>query len=119
VLKQGDRIHIGGGYDQEPAWLKGGSGYTGVVQEFFFVSNVVDKNEVALVQLDAPLSFNEITASQVMLSLRYVGARWGDNETCHVTLCTRKPGEHERSWWEDKRSFSWVESHAGYKKIST
>ena len=119
MLEIGDRLHVGGGYDMEPKWLHGGIGYTGTVKEFFFVANIKDRNEVALVQLDAPLSFEGVTSSQAMLSLRYVGATWADTENCHVMLCTRKPAENEPLWWKDKLSFAWAESHARYKKIST
>ncbi|MFZ5841795.1 MAG: hypothetical protein ACOY3E_02755 [Pseudomonadota bacterium] len=91
MLKIGDRIHIGGGYDMEPAWLNGGSGYTGTVLEF--LESESEKTTV-LVELDAPLSFNQVTSSEVLLSLRYVGAKWTEQETCHVTLCAKKPNFH-------------------------
>jgi hypothetical protein len=118
VLKVGDRVHVGAGYDMEPEWLQGGTGYTGTVEEFLTVINTGRKDETAIIRLDAPLSLQGVTASMLQLSLRHEGARWADTGSCHAVLCAQRPPQDRDDWFRDKAHFAWVESHATYKKIT-
>lgn len=107
----GDRLTIGGGYDQEPEWLSGNGSVTGTL-----VSFIPKRNEkAAVVQLDEPLTAKGVTGVIVVLSLRYVGATWGPTETVHVELCDFLP---ESKPWEDRRQGAWVESHATYRLLA-
>ena len=46
----GDRVVVAGGYDYEPAWLRGGAGYSGTIVE-------VD-GEIAVVELDEEITLD-------------------------------------------------------------
>ena len=92
----GDRLTIGGGYDQEPEWLSGNGSVTGTLASF-----IPEKNgDAVVVQLDEPLTAKGVTGRIVVLSLRYDGATWGPTETVHVELCDFAP---ESKPWEERR----------------
>jgi hypothetical protein len=110
MLTVGDSVWLWGGYDNEPLWLQGNDGYSGVVERF--VSP--EARSVALVRLDSPISQQGITSSMVALSLRYADAHWEDEEVCDVTLCLDVPTSP--GWQKDGKTFLRVESHASYCK---
>jgi hypothetical protein len=107
-LHVGDRLRLYGGYDMEPRWLNGKETLTGKCVAFIKGQN---KQPAAVVELDEPISFDDITGKTVVLELRYVGASWTKSEVVHVELCDFIP---EDKAWKDRAQGVWVESHASY-----
>jgi hypothetical protein len=107
-LHVGDRLRLYGGYDMEPHWLNGKETFTGKCVAFIKGQN---KQLAAVVELDEPISFDDITGKTVVLELRYVGASWTKSEVVHVELCDFIP---EDKAWKDRAQGVWVESHASY-----
>jgi hypothetical protein len=122
--KPGDRILVTGGYDMEPAWLAGGTGYPGVI------TVLADKS--ACVKLDAELvvsaaagkpwqdfgqgsarALRDATVARgnwLVLSLAYVGAKWTDPvQRLHVGLCELEPNLSTIP--KGGGAGYWVESH--------
>jgi hypothetical protein len=118
MIQPGDRIEIGGGYDMNPAWLKGRSiDYHAEVLRFLDNS---DKNRSgegrlsAVVRFDEEIEFGGLQSRFGILDLRYVGQKWDDSGVVHVELIKDEPVETiERQ----KKNSRWMESHASYKKI--
>ena len=107
----GDRIRIRGGYDMEPKWLCGQSEHFGIAKEFIPGGN---SSKSLVIKLDGPISFEGTTGKHIVLSLRYVGAKWKASEVVHIELCDFAP---ESKPWEQRQQGKWVESHASYKRV--
>lgn len=110
-LSVGDRIRLYGGYDMEPKWLGGEKGYFGRIICF-----IPGQNEApaAVVKLEKPVAFDELTGDVVVLELRYVGAEWKDQATVHIELCDFTP---EPRRWQERRKGKWIESHATCERV--
>jgi hypothetical protein len=111
ALAVGDRVRLSGGYEFEPHWLAGNSGYFGAVRAFIPGQN---ETPAAVVRLDEPITFEGTTGDVVVLELRYVGAKWKATETVHVELCEFMP---EPVASELRRYGKWIESHATYVRL--
>jgi hypothetical protein len=109
MLKAGDRIRLFGGYDMIPRWLCGKDEYFGTMTRFIPAQN---QERLAVIKLDSPITVEGITGDIVILSLRYEGAKWKDQETVHIELCDFDP---EPRTWEYRKHGKWVESHAQYE----
>lgn len=96
----------------DPKWLCGKSHYLGTVIGFL-ARNGVDSHD-AIVRLDETITIDGFTGDILVISLRYVGAKWTDTETVHVTLWENIPDAD--AWDKDSRSH-WIESHATYQRI--
>jgi hypothetical protein len=107
-LHVGDRLRLYGGYDMEPRWLNGKEALTGKCVAFIKGQN---KQPAAVIELDESILFDNITGKIVVLELRYVDARWIQNEVVHVELCSFVPEDKE---WKNRPQGLWVESHASY-----
>ena len=107
-LRVNDRVRLEGGYDMEPKWLNGQSGYSGKCIGFIPGEN---GQSAAVIQLDEPLIFDSVTGAYVVLLLRYVGARWAKQETVHLELFTMPPSSLQDTSSRGK----WIESHATYR----
>ena len=106
TLHVGDRVRLSGGYDMEPNWLRGQSFYLGILTDFIPGQN---DTPAAVVDLDEPITIDELTGNILVLELRYVGAEWRTRATVHVELCDFIP---EPKSWKYRRQGKWVESHA-------
>lgn len=109
-LATNDRIWLSGGYD-DAKWLSGNEGYFGTVISFIPGQN---SEPAALIRLDRKITSDNVTGDILVLELRWIGAKWGDQGVVHVELCDFMP---EKITWKDRRQGKWVESHASYKKI--
>ncbi len=110
-LQIGDRLLVAGGYAIKPEWLGDGSGFVGRLLSFIPSDTGAPS---AVVQLDEPITVQDARGDILVLSLRYVGARWKKNETVHVELCDFIP---DAKPWSKRRQGKWVESHANYKRL--
>ncbi|MFN8386406.1 MAG: hypothetical protein U0X92_08305 [Anaerolineales bacterium] len=119
MLKIGDRIFVSGGYHQVPDWLLGGKGYEATVLSFRLNTLILHSRDM-VVQLDQRIKIRDLEGDALLLSLRYIGARWIDSEVVHVDLLTTVP--LMRNWFSYQRwlikNGLWVESHATYNKIT-
>lgn len=93
----------------EPRWLNGKEELTGTCVTFIKGQN---KQPAAVIELNEPISCENVTGKIVVLELRYVGASWASRETVHVELCDFVP---ENKSWKDRRQGVWTESHASYE----
>jgi len=110
-LRVGDRIRLLGGYDMEPKWLGGNTGYFGRLLCFIPGQN---DTPAAVVKLENPITVDHLTADIVVLELRYVGEEWKTQATVHIELCDFMP---EPKKWQERRKGKWIESHATYRKV--
>ena len=120
----GDRVVVAGGYDNEPAWLRGGDGYSGTLVELDGAVAVVELDEE--ITLDgswqdfgegATQALRTVSRAQgrwLALLQGWVGGKW-TNPTgrLHVGLCSERPrpGAVPRGGGIG----CWVESHAGMR----
>ena len=118
MLQPGDKIELGGGYDFDPAWLKGRpNGYHAKVLRFIDggdAKRTGDGKLAAVVMFDEELEFGGLRSQFGFLLLRYVGQKWSDSEHgVHVHLTKYEPIEKID---HNKETSNWLESHASYKK---
>lgn len=129
AFQVGDRVIVAGGYDMEPKWLAGGSGYSGRIEEIY--------GRWSAVRLDRPLSLSapvdgwsdfgsgarqpitnlaSANGEWLALALAYQRARWtGEVTRLHVAVCREQP---------DLQAIPagggvgvWVESHAAMSHL--
>ena len=119
-LKVGDRIKVSGGYDMDPPWLKGGSGYIAVVTGFF--DNNIEKREgdsaiSASIEFENEVEYKGINGKYGFLLGRYEGQTWdAENHGEHVHISSVPINSNT----DIKEELSvWAESHASYKIIGT
>jgi hypothetical protein len=106
-MRIGDRVLLTNGYDMEPQWLAGGTGYHGTIEKF--IPGQSDR-PAAVVRFEQPVVVGGLAGNYAVLELRHVGATWGGSEeTVHVELCDFVPDDIR---WKDRRKGKWVESHA-------
>ena len=94
----------------DPQWLSGKRHYIRTVRAFIPGQN---DSPAAVIQLDEAVSFEDVKGNYLVLELRYVDAKWKNNETVQVELCDFEPEEKS---WQDRKQGKWVESHASYTK---
>ena len=70
----------------------------------------------AVIKLDSPMTFEDVTGDILVLELRYVGAEWAPAGIVHVELCDFTP---EPKPWRNRRKGKWAESHASYERIAS
>jgi hypothetical protein len=123
VLVIGDRVRVGGGYDQQPEWLATNpDGYLGQVVGFIPGQNerpatVVELDEELAVKLTDSLGENprEVRGSFLVLELGHVGTDWATTAPrIHVELCDFRPDVRA---YDDRRKGVWAESHATYEIV--
>ena len=117
-LRVGDRIWVGGGHSNHPAWLVDGDAYDGRVVEFIPGQN---EKPAAVVELESEVVLpagaiegeeGEVRGRFVVLELGHVGTDWSTpSPRINVELCDFRP---EAKRWQDRRQGVWVESHASY-----
>ena len=112
-VKTGDRIKLSGGYSFEPEWLAGKQSVSGAVIAFLPGQN---DTLAAVIKLDTPMTFEDVTGDVLVLELRYVGAEWSPVGVVHVELCDFMP---EAKPWQERKKGKWAESHASYERIAT
>lgn len=105
AFQVGDRVLVAGGYDMEPPWLAGGSGYSGRIEEIY--------GHRSAVRLDRTLSLSapgdgwsdfgnaarqpitkvaNATGEWLALALADHGAHWtGEVTRLHVSVCRERP----------------------------
>jgi hypothetical protein len=120
TLQVGDRIWVGGGYDQAE-WMavaRDGPGYWGTVIEFIPGQNVQPSavveldDEVVLPEGAGAVRGREVRGRFLVLELGHEGTDWSTpRPRIHVELCDFRP---ERKRWQERRQGAWVESHATY-----
>jgi hypothetical protein len=112
VLTVGDRVRVSGGYDYQPDWLAGGTGYTGTVVAFIPGQN---EREAAVVRFDEKLVLADAEGQYAVLELGHVGSSWATAQPrIHIELCDFEPAARR---WQDRRQGAWVESHATYEVL--
>ena len=72
IVKKGDQIIVGGGYDYDSPLRR--SEISGTVVDF--IPGYQPGTLAAVVQLDAPITHEGITGDILVLELRYEGASW-------------------------------------------
>ena len=125
MLQVGDRIWVGGGYDNEPGWLAAGEGdlgYFATVIDFIPGQNL---EPAAVVELDQDLILpsgagaargREIRGSYLVLELGHKGSTWATKgPRTHVELCDFRP---EPKRWQERRQGDWIESHATWSYVT-
>ncbi len=110
-LRIGNRLKLSGGYDMDPKWLGGGTGYLGKVIAFIPGQ---DEQPAVVVRLEHPITVEGITGDIVVLELRFVGAAWKEIGTVHVELCDFVPAV---ATWKGRKQGKWIESHATYTVV--
>ena len=106
-LKVGDKVRLSGGYDG-PTWINGSVFIDGEVVGF------IKKNpdtKLTVVHLERTIKAKSVEGDYLVLSLRYVGAKWIRSEIVHVELFDSLPQEGGKSG-------VWIESHAVYKILA-
>ncbi len=104
----GQGIVLAGGYDMDPKWLQGEERrYAHIVKEI----PGQNREPALVVEFDKPFEIEGCTARYAVLELRYVGAKWGARETCHIEVCDFLP---EDITWKDRKQGKWAESHATF-----
>ena len=105
-FRVGSRVRLSGGYDVEPAWLGGAQARIGTVMK-----RIPGQNETPawVIELDKPISLDEMVGVYVVLELRYRDANWAERSVVHIELCDF---EHVAARWSDRKKGHWVESHA-------
>jgi hypothetical protein len=120
VLKIGDSVVVGGGYDHEPEWLAANpDGYAGRATSFIPGQN---EQPAAVIQLEEELVLpngagavreTEVRGCVLILELGHVGTDWTTpTPRVHVELCDFVP---DAAPWAERRQGAWVESHATYR----
>jgi len=115
----GDRVRVGGGYDQRPEWLTASpDGYEGTVVAFIPGHNDPPAAVIALdEELVLPSGAGAVSGSAVrgrylVLELGHVGTDWTTpTPRVHVELCDAQPEDLPSA---ERRHGAWVESHATY-----
>jgi hypothetical protein len=79
---------LSGGYSFEPEWLAGKESVSGVVIAFMPGQN---DTPAAVIKLDRPMTFEDVTGDILVLELRCVGAEWAPTGIVHVELCDFMP----------------------------
>lgn len=116
-LNINDRIKLSGGYDQVPAWLKGGNGYYATVTGFF--DNGIEERE-GDERLSVSIEFDEELENKGLIGkYGYLLSRWKDNVwtttgTAHLYLTSI---HINKSTDITKENSVWVESHADYTRL--
>lgn len=106
-LKPADRVWVGGGYDMEPAWPGGRPGFWGTLVRF--LPSRKPGYLAALVQTDDEVTIEEVAGRNLVLELRYAGAKWHDDAVVQVELCDFTVADARP---QERRQGKWVESHA-------
>jgi hypothetical protein len=120
-LSIGDPVHVGGGYDMDPAWLAANpDGYDGTVVEIIPGQNeepaVVVELERELVLPDGAgnVRGREVRGRFLVLELRNVGPTWAQPHlVVHVEVCVERPPPRR---WSERPQGAWVESHASVSR---
>ena len=116
-LQVGDRIKVSGGYDMDPPWLKGGSGYYATIIGFF--DTMIEKRK-GDERLSVSLEFEEevehkgFSGKYGFMLGRWEGQRWETTGTVHVHISNVPI--HNASDITEENSI-WAESHAQYKQV--
>ena len=116
-LKPDDRIHLSGGYDQEPRWLNDGNGYGAVVLRFFdnkIEGRSGDERLSVAIEFDDVLEFEGVKGKFGVLLGRWQDQKWITKGVSHVHLTDRDVSSEEE--FEAAESV-WMESHASYEKV--
>ena len=115
---------MSGGYDYEPAWLRGGDGYTGTLVELAGSVAVVEVDEEITLEgswqdfgAGAAQALGTVSMARgrwLALLQGWVGGKW-TNPTgrLHVGLCSERPGPSAIP--QGGGIGCWVESHASMK----
>ena len=112
MLNTGDKIWLSGGYDMEPAWLRGGDGYSAMVVGF-------DVSwEYVVARFESKIKFEGIENDWAILFFTFKDAVWDDKNTIRVALCKIiPPADKEISEeWLIKNTVL-MEAYATYSKI--
>ena len=92
-MKEGDRIRITGGYDDDSPLRRGSGELRGTV--ITFVSGYEAASPAAVVRLDTPLTIDGLTSEILVMELRYESASWARGEpgtqTVGLALCSEMP----------------------------
>jgi hypothetical protein len=118
-LKVGDRIKITGGYDMDPPWLKGGTGYIAIVIGFF--DNHIEKRQgdsavAVTIEFEEEIEHKGFKGKYGFLLGRYADQKWiAENHGIHVHI-SKTP--IEKSSDISKGNSVWAESHASYQQVS-
>jgi hypothetical protein len=119
-LQIGDSVRVGGGYDNEPAWLAANpDGYRGRVAAFIPGQN---EQPAAVIELDDELVLPEGTIDDrqvrgrfLVLESGHVGNDWSTpTPRLHIEVCDFAP---EAKPWPERRHGVWVESHASCRIV--
>jgi hypothetical protein len=128
----GELVFVCGGYDRDPEWLQGGSGYYGSIRGL--------RGKHAVVELDSPLNLPSILRKDpawriwgrniddpdrintprgkwLLLVQGWVGSSWNEpTDRLHVVLCDEEPTTESAE--ENKIYGAWIESHAQMSRVA-
>jgi hypothetical protein len=118
-LQVGDRIKLSGGYDMDPPWLKGGSGYYAKVIGFF--DNNIDKRKgderlSASIEFEEELEHRGFSGKYGFMLGRWEGQLWETSGTVHVHI-SNVPINNSSDI--TKENSIWAESHAHYERVDS
>ena len=118
-LKVSDRIWLSGGYDMDPAWLKGGRGYAARVTGFFdneIAGRTDEERMAAAIEFDEEIEHKGFAGCYGFILARWEGQRWETEGTVHLHIANVPITETSDI---AKENNLWAESHASYKRIAT
>ena len=115
-MPPGTRLRLSGGYDMEPAWLKGRQSYHATLLGFLDnkARDNPDESRSALIEFYEELRFEGLRGTHGVLSLRYVGQQWMPNGTVHAYLLRDKIESIDQM---DEATSRHMESHASYEVL--
>ncbi len=116
-LEIGDRIKLSGGYDNNPLWLKGGSGYNAKVTGFFdneTEGRRDDSRISASIEFDKEIEYEGIKGKYGFILGRWEGQKWEKSGTVHCHICSVPISKASDI---TKENTVWAESHAHYECI--
>lgn len=117
MIHLGDKISLKGGYDGDPEWLKGvPQGFLGTAKKFLAQNT---GEPLLVLELENEASIMGVTGNYLILSLRYVEAKWEDKGICHVVIAANIPDDPEfgQKLPKEEDGYKWVESNASFEKI--
>ncbi|HSG42267.1 MAG TPA: hypothetical protein VLA72_03850 [Anaerolineales bacterium] len=118
-LKVGDRIKLSGGYDMNPPWLKGGSGYLAKVTGFF--DNDIGKRKgderlSASIEFETEMEHQGFKGKYGFILGRWESQEWETSGTVHCHIAAI-PITKSQDITENNSV--WAESHAHYEVVNS
>jgi hypothetical protein len=115
-LKVGDRIKLSGGYDMNPPWLKGGSGYLAGFFDNDIGKRKGDERLSASIEFETEMEHQGFKGKYGFILGRWESQEWETSGTVHCHIATI-PITKSQDITENNSV--WAESHAHYEVVNS